>query len=339
MRMNKEEKYNLAVEFYQEGKYAEAVSLLTDGNRRWPKDADSLMLLSGCFNGMHKFSEAATLLMQAEKLEPDDPQVAYNLGYSLICMGRLTEGFERLEKCLKLNPPKEIRKMASRMIRSKKEFIQDAYDSSNISFEQDIACYNKFLYARDILYSPHPEKAIPLYEEILTKKPDHASSIHNIGLCYLRMGRPEEAIPFFEKASELDRADILCFANLSQAYSMLGNEEKSEYYANKLLEKEKHPAYRDGVKAVAALISAGNLCMARKFLEQYGSERDQLTFFSGVIYANDKDYKSASKEFCKLRGEYKIADDYYKKACELRDGKPSDSKFEPVLIEWNIEMV
>lgn len=338
--MNQDKLYDVGADLYQEGSFSEAINLLIIGHKRYPKNADLIVLLASCFNELHKFTEAARLLLKAEKIKKDDPYITYNLGYTFLCMDRISDGIEYIEKCLKLRPSKEIRNMAKRMLNSKKEF-EERFVEPNIPIEEEFRCQEMFLKAQEYLYSDKFEKAISLYKEILNKKPKHASSIQNIGLCYLKNKKTKKAIPYFEKASELDSSDFLSLANLMHAYHLLSDDKKSEYYSKKVMEKIKKPTLRDLIRAVCIFIETERVSLARKLVNKFDNcfENLQLIFLSGVIYAKQKNFHAALEEFADIRKESEIANLYFRKTKDIIKGKIKNYNFEPQIIDWNIEVI
>src|SRR3989338_1911740 len=125
--MGKEELYNKGAELYENERYAEALEILSEAYRKCPDDVDTIVLLAGCYINIAHFTEAARLLLDADKLDSKNPMIKYNLGYTLLCMGRVNDAMGCMEKCLRLNPEAEIKKMAKRMINSRKHFCHLLY--------------------------------------------------------------------------------------------------------------------------------------------------------------------------------------------------------------------
>jgi len=254
-------------------------------------------------------------------------------------MEKVSEGIKYLEKCLSLKPPKDIKNMAKRMIESKDEFNE--YNKNEISMEEEFICEDRFLNAQECLYSGRLDDAISLYGEILNNKPEHASSIMNIGLCMLKKGKIRKSIPYFEKASRLDTSCTLSLANLMHAYHRLGDNEKSRFYADQVMKKIKNLALREIIRLVGLFIEVGDFTNARKIINKYPDYdcSTQLIFLSGILYAKRKKYESALEEFLSIKNESKIANEYFKKTKEIIDGKIKDFNFKPKIIEWGIDII
>lgn len=109
--MNNEQLYDEAAELYEEEKFAEAINLLEKAHNKDQEDVDVIVLLAGCYLKITHFTEVAKWLIVADKIETNNPVVKYNLGYALLCMGRLNDAMKNIKKCLRLNPDKEIKKL------------------------------------------------------------------------------------------------------------------------------------------------------------------------------------------------------------------------------------
>src|SRR3989338_2965000 len=328
--MDKEELYNKGAELYENERYAEALEILSEAYRKCPDDVDTIVLLAGCYINIAHFTQAARLLLDADKLNPNDPMIKYNLGYALLCMGRLNDAMRCMKKCLRLNPEAEIKKMAKRMINSKEHFTEKLENNYDIPLEEEFDCEDKFLLAQKHLYNNQFDKAIALYEWILEKKPNFYRAIQNIGVCYIQDGKPKEALKYFERALSISPNDNLCLGNLAHAHYLLGDYDKSKEYSEKSMKYVNKPLLRDLFRLITLFIEIEQFEFARELLSRYEGIHDnnQLTFLSGVLYAKKKEYLAAKEEFQSIRKYSKIAMKYFEKTKELANGKIKDYNFE-----------
>lgn len=328
--MNKEGLYNLGAELYEEEKFAEAIPLLSKAYEKNQKDVDIIILLAGCYIHIARFTEAVGLLLNANKISSKDPMIKYNLGYALLCMGRLDDATKYITECLQLNPEPEIKEMAQRMLESRDFFAEKIENNYKISLEEEFECQNKFSKAQECLYTKHFAEAISLYESILEKKPDFHRAIQNIGVCHIQQGNPQEALKLFEKALNLSPNDDLCLGNIAHAYYLLGNFEKSTEYSKKAVDIIRKPLLRDLIRLVALFIEIGQLEFARRLLNEHGDAYDnvQLTFLSGILYAKQEKYSLAKEEFQSISKVSHMAKEYLKKVELILDGKIKEFDFE-----------
>ncbi|MBT8493937.1 MAG: hypothetical protein KJO07_12865 [Deltaproteobacteria bacterium] len=122
----------------------------------------------------------------------------------------------------------------------------------------------------DVLYlEGNPDKAIPLYEEALAKKPDLVTAQHNAALAYYQMFKPgeegEENVAYAKKATELfelylqsEPKDSDIQKLLTQTWEDSGQVEAAiKFWMAKL---EADPKNRDILNQLAAVnINAGRL--------------------------------------------------------------------------------
>ncbi len=328
--MSEEDLYNLGVELYEEERFAEAIHVLSKAHARNKKDIDVLVLLAGCYIRIARFTEAARLLLSADKINSNDSMIKYNLGYALLCMGRLDDAMKYINECLQLNSEPEIKKMAKRMLKSKEFFVEKLENNYKISLEEEFECQANFSKAQEYLYTKHFAEAITLYKFILEKKHDFHRAIQNIGVCYIQQGNPQEALKQFEKSLSISPNDELCLGNIAHAYYLLGNSEKSNEYSKKVINIIKKPLLRDLIRLVTLFIEIKQFGFARKLLNDYSDDYNnpQLTFLSGLLYARQKEYSAAKEEFKNISKMSKVARDYLEKVELISDGRIKEFNFE-----------
>ena len=340
--MEKEELYAKGAELYENERYVAALEALSEAYRKDPDDVDTIILLAGCYLNIAHFTQAARLLLDADKLDPKNPMIKYNLGYALLCMGRLNDAIRCMKKCLSLNPEAEIKKMAKRAINSRKHFSKKLENNYIISLEEEFDCEDKFLLAQKHLYNKQFDKAITFYEEILEKKPNFHRAIQNIGVCYIQDGKPKKALRYFERALSISPTDDLCLGNLAHAYYLLGDYGKSQEYSEKSMKNVNDPLLRDLLRLITLFIEIEQFNFARELLSRYRGvhNNNQLTFLSGVLYAKQKEYPAAKEEFQIIRKYSTVASEYFENAKALADGKIKNPNFEPkIAFDLNEDMI
>jgi len=331
--------YDIAYDLFYQKRYLEAINLLNHSIEENKRDTDSMIILGSCYINLGHFIESTKIFLKARDLKPNDSVILYNLGYSMICMGRLNDGLTYFKECLKYHPPKEIVKMANNMLKSEKEFREKCEDKSFLTLKEDLALQDKFMKARDYLYSNNYKKAILLYEEILKKNPYHAASIQNIGLCYLDDKKIKESILYFEKAYELDKSNFLSLANLFYAHYKLREKDKEDYYAEKIMNEIKKPLFRDITRIIAIFIEGDKYSEAEELIGRFSNDETQMIFLRGVLNAKQKNYMDALKDFQIIMEESSIAKKYSEKVKEIMSKKINDFNFDPTIVQWDIDVI
>lgn len=86
---------------------------------------------------------------------------------------------------------------------------------SNDSYQDGDAFFNKGMY----------EEALASYNEYLTLKPHHISTLYNRGRCYDELGRYYEASVDYEAVLRMDPSNVKALVSLSQYYYRIENYE------------------------------------------------------------------------------------------------------------------
>src|SRR5579872_5903870 len=71
------------------------------------------------------------------------------------------------------------------------------------------------------------QAAIPLYQEILSKQPDHVEAMRYLGLAYAQSGDMHKAIEWMGKALVQRPDDANLHMNMGNAYKQLGEFDKA----------------------------------------------------------------------------------------------------------------
>ena len=158
--MNKEEAYDYAYRLYEDGNNSEAITVLEGLCREHPEFLDALNLYAGCLINISHFIDATRILMNAEKIDPESPEIKYNLGYALLCAGRVSDAMRYFEESLKMNPQTEAKKMAERMLKERQDFEKNIENNYPISLEEEFECYDNFLKAQRFLYSKKEKRPL-----------------------------------------------------------------------------------------------------------------------------------------------------------------------------------
>jgi len=165
-----------------------------------------------------------TLLETAEKIQPRDRDVLYQLGRTLIAAGELNRGHRYLERALEADPnyaPAWYQKGA--VLRA-----QGQHEGADDAFREAIAIDPRYSPAfRDLgeMYEDVDawEAAQAVYEEGLRHASDDPDLLNALGLLALRRGEPARAVEHFERAKGLSEARLDTLFNLAFAHIEAGN--------------------------------------------------------------------------------------------------------------------
>jgi tetratricopeptide (TPR) repeat protein len=331
--------YEEGYRLYENKRYGEAAELFLRVLDTDPLNIDASVALASCLMFMGYFTEAARTLKYAADIDPDDPLIRYNLGYALVCMGRISEARQELGRCLKPEFPRDIRQQAERL----SSILDKLKCDEGISFEKEVMCYNLFLEAQQLLYNQRYEEAIQIYEQILKIKPNHAASFANIGLCYERMGDLEKALEYSRRALELDEGDPLSLMNMSRIFHRQGCDQKAEEYMQKGL-KQVSPVTppRDIFRIATILVEMGRYAEGERFLKDQLRERSgniQLTFLLGVAMAKQGKLSEAQEVWRQIKDECEEARKYMEAAEKVLTGEKTleEADFRMLIVAKTME--
>lgn len=92
---------------YDQGRYDEALGLLSQARDRNPQNARGLYYLGLTYLALKQPSEAANALEAARQVQPSDPSINYQLGVAYFTAGRYDEASPLLEQAYQGNPASE----------------------------------------------------------------------------------------------------------------------------------------------------------------------------------------------------------------------------------------
>lgn len=336
--MEQDDLYNCASDLVEQNRLSEAIDVLDKLITKYPDHLEAINLLANCYIELNYYVQAIKILLQIEKIQPKSPEIKYNLGYALLCDGRVNDAMNYFKESLKLNPPKEIKKMAGDMIKNRAEFENKLKNNYPISLEDEFECQDLFLKAQQLLYSGNEEKAIEIYNKILQKKPNHPETIHNIGTSYFQLGQYEKAIEFFEKSNKKDMLHILSLIIVNHK---IGNNLKKEEYLKRINVLNEEPSLRDAVRIVSSLIDIDEDKIAKKLLVRFRhpTSHKQLDFLYAVILAKEGKYDNAATIFLHLSEFSDLCFEYFEATDKLSKNKIKNYDFKPLLIVPDITLL
>ena len=188
---------NLAVVFFQSGKFAEARLLCSSLLEMDPDDAAALVHLGNC---QLKLNSAEKAL----KLRPDDADALNNRGNALLELKRPAEALASYDRALAMKPDfadaLNNRGNALRQLKRPEEALA-SYDRA-LAMKPDFAdaLYNR---GNALLELKRPGEALASYDRALAARPDYAEALCGRGDCLLEQGRIEQAEDEYERALAL----------------------------------------------------------------------------------------------------------------------------------------
>ncbi len=196
--------------------------------------------------------------IQIARINPDDPEVHYNLGATYAKQGRCNEAIEPYRKALNIDPDfsqalyglgicyidngrfNEAIDPLKRLIRNNPDHAQAHYNLA--------LCYHRLLQYEDTIdllkkaIQIYPEyslahyelglsffelerydEAIEMLKEALRIDPVYSDAFYILGLCQIRIPRYEDAIKSFKKVIDLDSEHAAAYNSLGLCYLEMGH--------------------------------------------------------------------------------------------------------------------
>lgn len=199
----------------QQGKFAEAISILTSGTELVKNSAQLELALGVACYGLRRFDDAAAAFLRTIAIAPETVQ-------PYVFLGKFLEQI-----------PARVPEVMQKAIA-----YEAAAPSSSIGY---------FLHAKALnTQSLEPETARTLLEKALAINERDAPAHFELGSIFDRTNRYADAAREFERAAELDPADPAAHYRLSRVYDRLGKHEAAQ------AERERHAkleeAQRSAVK-------------------------------------------------------------------------------------------
>lgn len=176
------------------------------------------------------YTKALRELLQAEKMNPDDPYLQNDLGLTYLAKNDPKEAVDHFKQALKLNPDYS----------PARNNLGTAYIALE-EWDQAVECFT--LVKDDLLYATpyfpltnlgyvyYRKKdygtAEKYYKEALEMKPDFAKAFHGLGQVYLDSGRYEQAIGKLQHAVELAPKAAPIYLDLGRAYEKVNEYDKA----------------------------------------------------------------------------------------------------------------
>lgn len=184
-----------------QGRYQDAISILSALLQRWPNVAPVQFCLGSALHGAGRYPEAAKHLRRAIELQPDFAAAHNNLGRALAELGDRPGAVQAYERALALEPT---------MVQARTNLgivLLDAgeHDAAIFHLRQGVALKSAVATTHLTLalalerISNFPE-ALPHYEKAVALDPNLASGWVGLGSALRALGRFAEATAAFEKA-------------------------------------------------------------------------------------------------------------------------------------------
>lgn len=169
--------------------------------------------------------EAAEVLQQAVKLDPDSAEGHYRLGLAFTALDREEEARGSLKRSIEL------------------------YKRAIESNPNDAEAWFNLGEAYGVLHQE--EEAARAYRQAIRLKPDHEEAYYQLGMSQTRLARYDEATASFQKALELDPDDYRVTDALDNAREGVKRIKEGKKHQVELLKKQQEEANKNANAAAS----------------------------------------------------------------------------------------
>lgn len=178
--------------------YNKAVTVLEEGRKNHPNDADILLLLSNSYIGANKISVAIDAFKAGVEKDPKNKFYRYNYGVLLLGSNNFSGAVEQFLKAIEVDPEYQnaIYNLAVSYVKwgviISKEIDDKKLDPSSAEYKEKAAqVKEKFT------------SAIPHMEKVVKMKTDDATMWELLGKIYANVGMNDKANDAYQKADKL----------------------------------------------------------------------------------------------------------------------------------------
>ncbi|MGB7232788.1 MAG: tetratricopeptide repeat protein [Candidatus Acidiferrum sp.] len=220
-------RFNLTRAYFQAGKTPEALKMASELSAQDKTDVQLHYTLGILLATQKQYHAAQLELEQANALQPETPDILYNLGQVYLRTGDTAKAELVLNRALKLKPDSPETLYVLAQVYQQENRSVDALDA--LVHAHKLAPKNTdiiLLLARVSMSQNYFEDAIPLLESGLNIAPQRADLHAALGESYFKADKTEKAIAEFQKLIELDpTAQSYAFMGIS--YRRLGQFDKA----------------------------------------------------------------------------------------------------------------
>jgi tetratricopeptide (TPR) repeat protein len=283
---NIETRFNLTRAYLRANRTAEGLKMAADLSAQNKDDVRLHFTLGVLLASEKQYRTAELELEKANALQPETPEILYNLGQTYLRNGEYSKAEPFLNRALKARPdaPEILYLMAQ--VASEQGRPVDALDL--LARAHKLAPQNAdviFLLARVSMSQNYFEDAIPLLEAGVKDAPQRADLRAALGESYFMAGRAEKAIDEFKKLIELDPS-ARSYAFMGLSYRHLGRFEEARKYFEAGLKHDRRDA--------SCLFNIGYI------EERQGNYAAAEGFFQQALRSNP-DFSEALLELANLR--------------------------------------
>jgi superkiller protein 3 len=206
-----------------------ALSLLVNAKRLAPQNPEVLFEFGKVCLERNLLDDALPALSKAVELKPDNDSYAYALGSANVGKGRLPDALELFQRLLQKHPQDAALMYAIGAV----YYLQSKFSEAEASLKQSLAVRPQQVAAAYYLALTYDavgndDRAIPIFRDLLRTNPQHVPSYVKLGGILVRQHQYDEAQRDLERAVSLDPDSVEAHYQLGLVLRRLGKAAESE---------------------------------------------------------------------------------------------------------------
>lgn len=222
---------------FASGETTLAFSSLQDALKQDPKSTEAYLKTAEIALLLKDYDKTVFNINEALKTDKISPKAYYLRGFAMKEQGDTINAVKSYNKAIELKPDyEEPFEELGLLYALKGDRLAIDYLSSTININPDNL---NAMYALALFYQDHNmvQKALDIYHNIISKNPNHADALHNVGYINLVNKKSyQDALDLFTKAIEVDSIFYQAYFNRGITYEKMNQIEKSKIDFNKVLE-------------------------------------------------------------------------------------------------------
>ena len=219
---------HLATALAELGRLPEAGAAAREALARAPEDTDALRVWGAVASRQGKFQDALPALLSSRKLDPDNPEVHYNLGWLYLQTGRREDAADSLRQAVNLKPghAKALHDLGILHAQA------GSWEQASTSLRKAIEANPEFPeahYSLGLIYAQQ-EDFKQAEESLLTAlkfRPDYAEALTDLGGVYIQTRQFRQALPLLARAQLANPNLGQSYLNAAKAHLALGDKQSA----------------------------------------------------------------------------------------------------------------
>jgi len=217
------------------GQPAEALELLHDLDKRYPRQADVLGMMANAYLDWGDTRGYLNAMYRLHKIASNRADVKFGLAGAYMSEGRLALAYQTFGEFLKKWKNHERTKDAEDALVMLKEGLDDILAQLGLDFENGLKFAAQHELLQVFMGMGEYRQCKKLAKRLMKERPDFTPTFNNLSQVAWLEGDLNEAIEFSLKTLEIEDDNVHALSNLARFMFVQGEEEEARLYAERLV--------------------------------------------------------------------------------------------------------